>query len=214
MKYGYYMERMTLTEEINRIIQINEYGYDYDDVSRQSLHKPIDVSDLSGKNINKNVVTKWLSRQEEEARRKEMNSKKGHRQNHLLDINNHKDRMVIFNYLSKRNNINKATEETLKIIEPLRYRMRYAAVHLSIDSELELEFGFYLLKFNKYGIRYGFGFGFDGLHLSSTFNNILNNEQSGFKRKIEPSFEDFKNFITTNKEIFEKEIKDYINNHK
>ena len=203
------MKKRTITEEIERINQINEYGYDYDDVSRQSPHNSIKVSDLNGKNINKNAVSNWLSRHEKEEK------KKGPSRKHLLDINNHKDKMVIFNYLSKRNNINNATEETLETIQPLRDKMRYAAVSLSINKELELEFGFYLLRFNKYGIsKSGFGFGFDGLHLSSTFNSILNKEQNGFKRHVEPSFEDFKNFITTNKEIFEKEIKDYLSNHK
>jgi len=202
------MARMGLTEEINRIIQINEYGYDFDDVSRQSTHKPIDVSNLNGKNTDKNAITNWLTRNEKEEKKK-LPSRK-----HLLDINNHKDKMVIFNYLSKHNNINNATEETLKTIQPLRSKQRYAPVSLSINDELEFEFGFYLLRFNKYGIRNGFGTGFAGLHLSSTFNSILNKEQNGFKRHVEPSFEDFKKFITTNKEIIEKEIKDYLSNHK
>jgi len=202
------MSKRTIIEEINRINQINEYGYDYDDVSRQSSHKPIDASNLSGKNVNKNAITNWLTRHEK-GEKKKLPSRK-----HLLDINNHKDKMVIFNYLSKHNNINNATEETLKDIRHLRDKQRYAPVNLSINDELELEFGFYLLRFNKYGIRNGFGTGFNGLHLSSTFNSILNKEQNGFKRQVEPSFEDFKNFIITNKEIFEKEIKDYLSNHK
>jgi hypothetical protein len=202
------MKKRTITEEIERINQINEYGYDYDDVSRQSPNNPIKVSDLNGKNINKNAVSNWLSRNEKEEKKK-LPSRK-----HLLDINNHKDKMVIFNYLSKHHNINAATEETLKAVRYLRDKQRYALVNLSINNELELEFGFYLLRFNKYGIRNGFGTGFNDLQLSSTFNSILNKEQNGFKRQVELSFEDFKNFIITNKEIFEKEIKDYLSNHK
>jgi hypothetical protein len=202
------MKKRTITEEIDRIHQINEYGYDYDDVSRQSSHNPIKVSDLNGKNINKNAVSNWLSRSEKEEKKK-LPSRK-----HLLDINNHKDKMVIFNSLSKKHNINNATEETLKTYRRLRDNQRYPPMILSISNELELEYAHYLLRFNKYGIRNGFGTGFHGLHLSSTFNSVLNKEQNGFKRNVEPSYEDFKKFMIQNKNVFEKEIIDYITNHK
>lgn len=205
--------KRSLIEEIERINKINEYNYDFDDVSRQTPSKQIHPADLGGK---KDAVNKWLSRHEDEVLKKEKSERyKMLRKSHPLDINNHKDRMVIFRYLSKHHNINNATEESLKTIRRLRDKQSYAHVPLSIDDEFELEYGYYLLISKKYGFdKWGHGTGFDGLHLSPTFNSILNITQNGFKKGADPSYEDFKKFMMQNKNVFEKEITDFIKNKK
>jgi hypothetical protein len=209
MKYGNYMARITLTEEINRIIQINEYGYDYDDVSSNRQYRVPQISYNGSAGSNKDNKKKEKLSPEERSER----TKEAHK-SHPLDINNQKDRLTIFKHLSKHNNINNATKETLRDIDPLKHKQRYARVRLSIDDELEFEYGYYLLTIDKCRITNWGGIGFGDFYLSPTFNSLLNKEHSGFKRWEAPSFEDFKKFITTNRKIIEKEIEDYLSKNK
>jgi hypothetical protein len=201
------MHKQSLIEEIERINQINEYNYDYNDIPRYSKYNGPQISHNNVTDINKIKKNQKLSPEEKEER-----NKKSH-QSHLLDINNQKDKMVIFAHLSKNHNIKNATPETLKIIEPLKLQKYMNGITLYPDNELELEYGYYLLRFNIYGVEInGTTASFFGLHLSPTFNSILNNEEKGFKRQVAPSFEDFKNFMLKNKNTFRKEIITFFEN--
>lgn len=199
------MNKRTILEEINRIRQINEYGYDYDDVSSNRPHRGPQISYTGS--IGYGKKKEKLSPEERSA------INKAARQSHPLDINNQKDKMVIFAHLLKGHNIKNATPETLEIIKPLIFEKYVNRIGLSNENELELEFGYYLLRFNMYGVERR-GYAFTGFHLSPTFTSILNDEESGFKRKVIPSYEEFKNFMVTNKDVFDNEILDFFKKKK
>jgi hypothetical protein len=191
------MNKRTILEEIDRIHQLNEYGYDYDDVPSNRPYVGREISYTGSIGYNKPGKKKEKLSPEE----RRIINKEAHK-SHPLDINNDKDKLTIFKHLSKRNNINNVTDEkTLGFINRINSKQRYARVRLSIDHELEFEYGYFLLTINECRITdYPSGIGFDDFHLSPTFNSLLNKEHSGFKRWAVPSFEDFKNFIMTNRE--------------
>lgn len=202
------MRTRTLLEEICRIIQINEHMYDDYDVPRGFNGIVPRISRYSIKDAENDERKKVKLPPAEKMKKNRVPG-----ESRILDINNPTDKMKIFAHLSNGHTIKSATDETLKMIDRLTKRKYQYDINLHINRDLELEYGYYLLKFNKYDDEI-LRTRFDGLHLSPTFNNILNTEGTGFKRKIVMPFEDFKNFMTSNKDVFEDEIVDFIKNKK
>jgi len=193
--------KRTLTEEIDRFKQISEYDYDIDDVGRNSQYKWPRISTHSILDISKKSKNKSVDVEKEPKIKKP----KSETESYPLDINNNTDKMKIFAFLSRGHDIKNATPETLKSIHRLRAGKsshgNFVDATLNLNDDLSVEYGYYLLRFSKYGVMGTF----PRLHLSDTFTRILNKEENGFKRNVAPPFEDFKNFLINNRKKIEDE---------